>query len=450
MRRPTLAAVCLGLALASTSCRRQDLTLRPDRVEADAADEVPPVTIELDPAPLARLPHARTPSPPLAPALEAKVAELRGTGEVGGARIGFGGARTSPFFRVGLAVLPRATRADLDALLADDDPSLRSLALWGFALRGLGEPVVRHLGDPTPIARHFPGGCLSGTATVGRIAQDFLADPEWPGRLRGAPSAAAPVLGASAYDELAIRLLASDDFEASSGFYRHLRDVAPVAVTWQELRARAPSVPAWKLVKAFARLHAGSSTPWLRSVLDDRSLPADARLAATSALARSAGDEIDAVLAAHSRMLDSAGPGLARRLRDAARAKRRADALLERFRRGPSSDLERLAPRTAAAILPPHPSVLDVLIGDGRTHGAREPEVQRARGIALRALADMLPGYEACWDAHRGTAYALARALVDKDSRARLSETMSPAELASFETIVTAAVDRLDADVRCR
>jgi len=415
-------------------------------IVADHPDEAPAAPKQA----IARLivtaparPPRRRPAPDAA--LEPLLDELRKANGVGGAAIGFA-HQESTFHRVAGELLPKADRKLLEWLAEDDHPTLRALGFAGLAALGERETLLRHVCD-RELVEVCPGGCICGGQSIGAIAQEYLWSPAWLGANH--PSVgSSPLLSPRERTALAFRIAAADACSLGEGATGELKRLGGNGWSWTEVRAATPDVPAWIVVKALSRFDREGALPLLVAVLDDATMPARARLAAASGMTLSTAEEADAALMRQSAFLDAARKGLAAELREVIRMRRKAEELLAPLDSAHTwMETEKLASHAIDAYAIRHPLVLG-LVSTG-SYGARDPDVNRARGDALLWTSHYFAAHEDCWSAYRDVAYALESRLDGEWSRESLAEALPAKKLAVFEANIVATTARLDRDVSC-
>lgn len=439
--RERFALIVVLLVSSCSNPRSSAIGIVADRLSdaaVSATTVAPPFALR---APV-RSPRKR-PSPN--PTLEPLLADLRDADRVGGRAVGYAGS-PSRFYRVGRELLPKADRALLEWLAADDAPVLRSLGFAGLAARGEKSTLLGHVCDREWI-EVCPGGCVCHGATTGAIAQNFLWSPAWLGVADDVADAGwSPLLSPAEKTSLAFRLAAVDACSPGDGAREEVRRVAASAATWKALRAATPGIPPSLVVRAVARWESIGSV--LIEVLDDPTAPPRARLAAASGLTLSTTADGDAALARQSAFLEAQRPGLARELRDTIDLRRKADALLAKIETVHTwMGTEKLASDAIAAYALRHPLILRRV--GSRSYGARDPDVDLARGDAFLWVSEHLGDYAECWNAYRSVAYGLEAQLDDERSRESLAKALPGTELARFEANVRAAIARLDGDASC-
>lgn len=448
LARLTSIGLALGIAIAAGGCRRRVLLARPD------PPPPPKVTfaweLERDANPMARpKPRPKVASPPIAPAIEAKLAPLRKFPVYGGVYEGRW-SKPSRFYEIGKVVLAEATPADLAAMVVDPDAVVRAMALWGYAKRGETAPLRESVCDDAKIPEMT--GCFGpATISLGTIACNLLDHPDRLDPVDHADHRPPPRLSTDAANvALSVRMGAADDclggspssLQASFDYRR---------ITFLGLRMQAPKVPAWKLVRAAARGGDEKSGPLMVAILEDATLPTDARLTAATALVRArpgTDESYVTVIREQEAFLDGAVPGLASRLERALAIHERGLALLSgRLGTLDAPKIQRITDQALALFDEPHPVLIPILLRDDLVV-ARAKELRPARGRALRALVEGPFAHEGCWDVFRSAPYELRRAL-DGADRASIAATMTPTELAAFEAAVDALIAKLGADARC-
>jgi hypothetical protein len=436
MERPLLVlAFMVSATVAAAACSR-----RATPASTDAPSATP-----LRVFPVAAPVHLQRPRLAPKPEIEALLVELRKAHTVGGAAVGYGGDE-STFHRIGAQLLPRADAPLLTWLAADDDPTIRALGLWGSALRGDLGTLARHYCD-RDIVRVCPGGCICWDTTIGEIAQTFARSPAWLGNPGDEAHQRPSLLGPEADLTLEVQTTAIDACRPAMEVGVRSGAAKTSRWTWAALRAAVPSVPAWMIVKAISRHDADHATVELTRILDDASLPVDARLAAASGLTRRGGVEAEAAIGRAETFLRGQGLGLPRRFEDELSLRRRVQTIVDRLRSMRTwMETQTQADQVLEGYELHHALVLDL---PTISFGNRTDEVERARGQALLWVARHLGDYRECWDQYRSTAYELEW-LLGRQSEWGLHATLTPEEQAELAARVQAETARLDADVRCR
>jgi hypothetical protein len=362
--------------------------------------------------------------------------ELREHDGVGGWAIGAGGSEAH-VHRVVRELHPKGDLALAKWLADDDHPTVRAAGLWELAMYGEKNELVAHVCDRESLSV-CPGGCLCHHESVGQIAQEFLWSPQWLGAF-AADAGTASLLDPRESASLAFRIAATDGCDLGSRARATASSIGSSGWTWSSVRAAAPDVPSWMLVKALARIDPQRGTPLFVEVLADPSAPPRARLAAASALTLSTAAGAEPAIATHAAFLDGSRPGLSAELRDAIATVRKVKAL------STNSSAAELIADAAAAGASKHRLVLHRLaLFQYSVHDVR------LRAEALTWVADHLASYEDCWNAYRATAYELEDLLDNEFARPRIEEALPGAKGKAFEEKVREATMRLDSDGACR
>jgi hypothetical protein len=423
MRRALLAVVVLVTASATAAgCSTRD-----------------PSAVRLFPVSAPVQSPAKRPAPRAD--LEAPLAKLRGTRDVGGAAVGIDGTE-STFYQVGAAVLPGADPSLRAWLLADDDATLRSLGLRAAALARDGAVLMARACDRDPVLV-CPGGCVCWDVDVGQIAQSLAVDPTW---LEAASGQGSPLLGAAAVHTLEVQLAAIDGCRTAGELADHGDALGRSPWTWKALRG-STSLPAWMIVKAIARHGRDKAAPELSRILGDTSLPAEARLAAASGLARYGGAGAETALEQHRWFLRGQGHIIPSRFAEDVSARRKVAEIEDRLSLASSKDREE---EEANAVIQaserPHPALLGLR---QVPYLVASEKLDLAWRRAILSLARRFGDRRACWDLYRDTAYELEWAL-GRSFHSGLAATWKPEERDELTARVRAEVALLDADLRCR
>lgn len=382
-------------------------------------------------------------------ALQPFLDELRGHQGVGGAVVGSGGVE-STFHRVARELIPRADPAFGEWLAKDDDATLRAMGFALLASRGEKATLVAHVCDREVIVVR-PYGCVGSYRPLGHVAQEFLWAPTWLGSFRIGSDR--ELLSSREGTELALRLAGADGCSLGP----HAKDELKTARvgTWTSIRASVPSVPTWIVVKALARFNPTGSVAQLVAVLEDATMPVRARLAAASGLTLTGSHIAEHAIDQHAAFLDGTRRGLATSLVEVIRLRRAVDALVEPIDRVKTwRAAEALASNAVDAYAFRHPLLVATV--PSPHFGARQADVDDARGRALLWVSEHLGDHEDCWSAYRDVAYMLERWLWHEDwdsrdgwRRGDLARILPGTMLASFRAKVGAATARLDANTNC-
>lgn len=427
-------ALMVSATLAAAACSRS-ATPAPTDAPSATPLRVFPVAAPVQPRRLRPAPR---------PEIEALLAELRETNMVGGAAVGYVGGE-STFHRIGAQILPLADTPLLKWLASDDDPTLRTLGLWGSALRGDLDTLARHYCD-RDIVRVCPGGCTCWDTTVGEMAQTFALSPAWLGNPGSDADQLPSLLRPEADLTLEVQTAAIDACRTAMEVRLRHGATEPSRWTWAALRASVSSVPAWMIVKAIARRGGDHATVELTRILEDASLPADARLAAASGLTRRGGTEADAAIARVKTFLRGQGRDLPERFEKELSLRTRVQPIVERLESMHTwMETETQAAQVLEVYKLHHALILDLPTS---SFGNRTDEVERARGQELLWVARHLEDYRECWDQYRNTAYDLEW-LLDRQSTWGLYAMLTPDEQAELAARVRGEIMQLDAEVRC-
>ncbi len=342
---------------------------------------------------------------------------LAGIERVEGHAVGEGGEPGA--FYLKLVELTKTLKPEeLEALTQSPSPIGRALGLAALARLRAGsarQVLERSLHDRSGI-EYYPGGCVGWSTTLGAFASDLLENPDqlWP------EPQSARLLEEAELDALNLELLAADDTYAFHWTVERRLEEAFKAGRLRydlgELQRKAPKLPAWRIVLALGRLQGSDEARalLLASLPGQTALEPQVRLAAASALTRSATDAAISALDQHAAALDALGSEhWGNRLLEEAkrhRAFQRKMAPLERVKTWMGN--EKLADGAVAAFDVDDAFAVDALLGEGTTSfGSHSDAVYAARDAALLRIVPRLRELPA-FSTWRDVPYQLEQALL--------------------------------------
>jgi len=371
---------------------------------------------------------ARQEPAPLTPALGPLVHGLRKVDAITASAVGYGGG-PGEFYTLSLKFLELARPGDFERLALDSQPIVRAMGWFGLAQHPSEKAIatiVEGARDRTAI-KYCPGGCICYAVPLGEFARELLADAHHLGRwvswpADGKPPASSqplPLLTEQQLLAMDLEVLAHDEL-AALPFRSSSRLAQAIASGKLKLEvpalaelARFRKLAIWQLIKAVGRIDrqpelGRPALGFLVRCLRDGSLPADARLAAASALTRFVDAEAQRALEEQQGFLDTAAPQpLGVRFLEEIRLRREQVGIMKPIHEARFiSQTEPLADRAIRGFRTDHPLAFDDLANHS-SFGEHTERVDAARAAALLRIVQRHPEFSQRWNTYADVAYGI-------------------------------------------
>ncbi len=334
-----------------------------------------------------------------------------GTRDIGGSAVGYDGGPSDYYFLMQV-LLTHGTPQLYKAFLNDADAGVRTMGMVCLAQSdpaGAAVDLRKHLFG-SEMFSIFPGGCVGYGITEGGFARELLHDAnylEW-------GAAPRPLLSPRDLLALDIEILAddrsADNRHKAAGFVGGAVEDGRLRLDLSFLQALVPELSPPAIVKAIGRLNRTPAiTDALAACVNDSECDLVIRLAAASALSRTADAEVLALLERHEAPFNEAHRGNcgSRLVRDARAVMRYADRT-RRLEAEPDRESDRHKQILLEAAAENHPVVLSDLL-DLLPKVHEDERALSAVANSLLQIAGGLLDFDPEWNTFSDAVYVLKR-----------------------------------------